>query len=139
MTRQFLPLGALATCAALMFSPVQAQPNTPLLEPILIASNQTVTTETKTDTKAENTPRQRPDRSDWISLQDALTALEKAGHTDLHGIHMSRDGYVAKAINQDQKRVLLRVDPKTSAVSESEMKSKKRGKHKHQRGSSNQS
>lgn len=122
-----LPLSALAACVALLATPVQAQ-TTPNIEPILISANQA-----PADSDKARSRQSLPDRSDWISLKDAFEALEKAGYKDLHGIHLSHHGYVARALDQDQKRVLLRVDPKTSAVTVHEARSKKGAKHKHRK------
>ena len=123
-----LPLSVLTTCVTLLAAPVQAQSVSLTLEPILVAANQT--------TKEANAPRHQrslPDRSDWISLKDAFDALEKAGYEDLHGIHLSHDGYIARALDSEKKRVLLRIDPKTSEITVQEARSRKGSKHKHRK------
>lgn len=123
-----LALGALTTCASLFMATAQAQPVL-TMEPILVASNQKMETNTQ-----KSTLPTRPDRSDWISLKEVYDAVEKAGYSDIRSIRSSRHhGYVARAVDSEQNPVQLQVNPKDSTVQLLEDKSKNRGKHKHRK------
>lgn len=119
-----LSLAALVACSALFIAPIHAQETPKNIE------TTTVTTQ-NADHSNKKDRKNLPDRSDWISLKQAFEAVEKAGYKDLHGIHLSRDGYIAKAKDENQNRVLLKVDPKTSTVSVHEGKRPYKHSRKH--------
>ena len=126
--KYLLALGALATCTSLFMAPTQAQPAL-TMEPILVASNQTP--ETTSPQRAHST---LPDRSEWISLKEAFDAIEKAGYRDIRSIRSSRHhGYVARAVDADQKTVKLQINPKDGSVQLLQESSKKHSKHKHRK------
>ena len=120
-----LPLCVLAACTTLLFSSAQAQPAFPLA-PIVVAANATA--------DASATRPTLPERSEWITLKATYEVLEKAGYTDIHSIRSSRHhGYVARALDKDQKPVRLQVHPIDASISILESKPQKGGKHKHRK------
>ncbi|HJH23518.1 MAG TPA: PepSY domain-containing protein [Paenalcaligenes hominis] len=122
-----LPLCAFATSATLFLGSVHAQPVFPL-DSVLVAASATA------DAPATATRPALPDRSEWITLKAAYEALEKAGYTDIRSIRSSRHhGYVARALDKDQKPVQLRIHPTDASIHVLEDKHKKGGKHKHRK------
>ena len=123
-----LPLCALVSCATLFLSSAQAQPVSPLDPITVVAANAAA------DAPAPATRPALPDRSEWITLKAAYEALEKAGYTDIRSIHSSRHhGYVARALDKDQKPVQLQVHPTDASIKVLESKHNKGGKRKHRK------
>lgn len=103
---------SIATVGALLGAPVFAQ-STADTAATAVTAPQSATPSMK---EAKSPRVELPNHSEWMNIKQAYEALEKAGYKTVYSIKSSRYGYVAKALDAENKLVRLVIHPTDGSV-----------------------